>query len=94
MSVLKKRLPQHYSEWQQDLYQENIQNFQQVLSHIEGVEIGPFTPPLHNPQLIVLDFKLDKKNGIWQYFEKGKLVRQMNADTINGNKKPSLKEKK
>lgn len=40
----------------------NIQNIQQVLSHVEGVEIGPFVPPPHNPQLIVLDFKLDKKN--------------------------------
>ncbi len=39
-------------------------------------------------------FKNDKKNGIWQYFEKGKLVRQMNADTINGHKKPSLVKKK
>ncbi|AIN74339.1 hypothetical protein SL053_001579 [Flavobacterium psychrophilum] len=39
-------------------------------------------------------FKEDKKNGIWNYFEKGKLVRQMNADTINGHKKPSLKVKK
>lgn len=38
-------------------------------------------------------FKNDKKNGIWNYFNKGKLVRQMNADTINGYKKPSLKVK-
>ncbi|SFA88405.1 MORN repeat variant [Flavobacterium swingsii] len=36
-------------------------------------------------------FKQDKKNGIWKYYNKGKLVRQMNADTINGYKKPSLK---
>ena len=39
-------------------------------------------------------FKNDKKNAIWQYFEKGKLVREMNADTINGHKKPSLVKKK
>ena len=41
--------------------------------------------------VITGQFKKDKKNGIWKYFEKGKLVRQMNADTINGYKKPSLK---
>jgi hypothetical protein len=40
----------------------NILNVQQILSHIEGVEIGTFSPPPHRPQLIVLDFKLDKKN--------------------------------
>ena len=39
------------------------------------------------------NFKNDKKKGIWSYFEKGKLVRQMNADTINGYKKPSLHKK-
>jgi len=40
----------------------NIGNIQQILSHVEGIEIGQFTPPPHYPQLIVLDFKLDKKN--------------------------------
>ncbi len=40
----------------------NIANIQQVLSHIEGVEIGSFTPPPHYPQLIILDFKMDKKS--------------------------------
>ena len=40
----------------------NIQNIQQILSHVEGIEIGQFTPPPHYPQLIVLDFKLDKKS--------------------------------
>jgi antitoxin component YwqK of YwqJK toxin-antitoxin module len=39
-------------------------------------------------------FKNDKKNAIWQYFEKGKLVREVNTDTINGFKKPKPKEKK
>lgn len=39
----------------------NISNIQQLLSHIEGVDIANFSPPPHKPQLIVLDFKLDKK---------------------------------
>lgn len=39
-------------------------------------------------------FKNDKKKGLWKYFEKGKLVKEINTDTINGYKKPSLKEKK
>ncbi|WP_300570890.1 hypothetical protein [Flavobacterium sp.] len=39
-------------------------------------------------------FKKDKKNGMWKYYQNGKLVRQMNADTINGHKKPSLHKKK
>jgi hypothetical protein len=40
----------------------NILNIQQILCHVEGVEIGLFTPPPHYPQLIVLDFKMDKKS--------------------------------
>ncbi|HRD55689.1 MAG TPA: hypothetical protein PLC42_04755 [Parachlamydiaceae bacterium] len=40
----------------------NILNIQQILSHIEGTEVGAFSPPPHRPQLIVLDFKLDKKS--------------------------------
>lgn len=40
----------------------NISNIQQILSYVEGVEIGPFSPPPHYPQLIILDFKIDKKN--------------------------------
>ena len=43
--------------------------------------------------VILGNFKDDKKKGIWKYFEGGKLVRQMNADTINGYKKPSLQKK-
>lgn len=40
----------------------NIKNIQQILSHVEGVEIASFSPPSHYPQLLILDFKLDKKN--------------------------------
>jgi antitoxin component YwqK of YwqJK toxin-antitoxin module len=44
--------------------------------------------------LVILgNFKDDKKKGIWKYYQSGKLVREMNADTINGYKKPSLQKK-
>jgi len=39
-------------------------------------------------------FKNDLKKGLWQYYEKGKMVKEINADTIKGFKKPPLKEKK
>ena len=39
----------------------NSTDLQQILSRIEGVEIGSFTPLANRPQLIVLDFKLDRK---------------------------------
>ncbi|WP_394758676.1 toxin-antitoxin system YwqK family antitoxin [Flavobacterium sp.] len=56
---------------------------------------GPYKVYDESGNLVIKgQFKNDKKNAIWQYFENGKLVREMNADTINGHKKPSLKEKK
>ncbi|MEO8235479.1 MAG: hypothetical protein ABI549_08710 [Flavobacterium sp.] len=56
---------------------------------------GPYKVYDGSGKVVVLgQFKEDKKKGIWKYYEKGKLVRQMNADTINGYKKPSLKVKK
>lgn len=39
----------------------NDTNLQEILSLIEGIEIGPFKPAPNRPQLIILDFKLDKK---------------------------------
>lgn len=39
----------------------NSTDLQQILSRIEGVEIGSFAPLPNRPQLIVLDFKLDRK---------------------------------
>lgn len=39
----------------------NTTDLQQILSRIDGVEIGSFVPPPNRPQLIVLDFKLDRK---------------------------------
>jgi hypothetical protein len=40
----------------------NVENIQELLSRIEGISIGTFTPPLNPPQLIVLDFKINKKS--------------------------------
>lgn len=40
----------------------NAMDLQKILSRIEGVPIGPFTPGPNRPQLVILDFKLDRKN--------------------------------
>lgn len=40
----------------------NVADLQKILALIEGVEIGPYKPAPHRPQLIILDFKLDKKS--------------------------------
>jgi len=39
----------------------NITDLQHILTRIEGVEMGSYRTPQYRPQLIVLDFKLDKK---------------------------------
>lgn len=39
----------------------NTQDLQQILCRIEGIAIGNCTPPTNRPQLIILDFKIDKK---------------------------------
>jgi len=40
-------------------------------------------------------YKKDKKNGLWKYYDSNKkLIKTINADTINGYKKPSLVKKK
>jgi hypothetical protein len=39
----------------------NIADLQQILCRIEGIPIGPCKPPPNRPQLIILDFRLDKK---------------------------------
>ena len=62
---------------------------------VNGVMQGPYKVYDEFGNVVVVGkFKNDKKNGIWKYYEKGKLVRQMNADTINGYKKPSEVKKK
>jgi len=40
----------------------NINDLQKILSAVEGVEIGPYSPEPGRPQLIIIDFKLDKKS--------------------------------
>ncbi|WP_136667126.1 toxin-antitoxin system YwqK family antitoxin [Flavobacterium sp. H122] len=45
--------------------------------------------------LIEGQYKDDKKKGLWSYYDSNKnLVKQVNTDTINGYKKPSLVKKK
>lgn len=39
----------------------NTDDLKKILAAIEGVEIGEFAPKDHRPQLLVLEFKLDKK---------------------------------
>ncbi|KAF3362576.1 hypothetical protein PHSC3_000815 [Chlamydiales bacterium STE3] len=39
----------------------NIEDLQKILTRVEGVAVGPFEPSPNRPQLIVLEFKLDKK---------------------------------
>jgi hypothetical protein len=39
----------------------NVQDIQKILALIEGVNIGPYQPAPNRPQLIILDFKLEKK---------------------------------
>jgi hypothetical protein len=39
----------------------NVSDLQNILSKIEGVEIAGHVPGSNRPQLIILDFKLDKK---------------------------------
>ena len=39
----------------------NVDDIQEILSGIEGVIIGPYEPPPNPPQLLMLDFKIDRK---------------------------------
>lgn len=40
----------------------NIQDLQYILCRIEGIPVGSCVPPERRPQLMILDFKLEKKN--------------------------------
>lgn len=40
----------------------NVKDLHEILALIEGTEIGNFKPAANRPQLLILDFKLDKKN--------------------------------
>jgi hypothetical protein len=39
----------------------SVKDLQQILCRIEGIPLDGCTPPPNRPQLIILDFKLDKK---------------------------------
>jgi hypothetical protein len=39
----------------------NINDIRKVLARVEGVKIGSYNPGPNRPQMIILDFKLDKK---------------------------------
>lgn len=39
----------------------NIMDMQNILARIEGIQIGSYTPSPNRPQLIILDFKIDRK---------------------------------
>lgn len=39
----------------------NVQDIQKILAYVEGVKIDQFEAPKDRPQLIILDFRLDKK---------------------------------
>lgn len=41
----------------------NIKDLYKILSRIEGIKVGDENPPPSRPQLIILDFRLDKKKG-------------------------------
>ena len=40
----------------------NVENLQTILCRIEGISIKGCTPPPNRPQLIILDFKLERKD--------------------------------
>jgi hypothetical protein len=40
----------------------NLQDLQKILTVVEGRDLGPFTTPEGRPQLLILDFKIEKKN--------------------------------
>lgn len=40
----------------------NVDDLQEMLSRIEGISVGSYTPAANPPQLIILDFKIDRKS--------------------------------
>lgn len=39
-----------------------VDDLQEILSRIEGIKMGTYSPPPNPPQLIILNFKIDRKN--------------------------------
>lgn len=42
----------------------DVEDLKEILAKVEGVQIGPYAPGPNRPQLIITDFKLEKKNVI------------------------------
>lgn len=42
----------------------DVEDIKEILAKVEGVQIGPYSPGPNRPQLIITDFKLEKKNVI------------------------------
>lgn len=42
----------------------NLPDIQKILALIEGIKIGPFEPAMSRPQLMIVDFKLERKKSI------------------------------
>jgi hypothetical protein len=53
---------QEVTETQVHPVEVNLHDLQEILCRTEGVPIGSCVPPPNRPQLIILDFRLEKKN--------------------------------
>ena len=42
----------------------NVENLKELLANVEGVTIGPYAPGPNRPQLIITEFRIEKKNSI------------------------------
>ena len=64
--------------------------------YVQGFMQGPYKVFDDNGTVLIEgNYKEGKKKGLWNYYDANKnLVKQINADTINGYKKPSLVKKK
>jgi antitoxin component YwqK of YwqJK toxin-antitoxin module len=64
--------------------------------YVKGEMQGPYKVYDDNGVILIEGkYKEGKKKGLWNYYDSNKnLVKQINADTINGYKKPSLVKKK
>jgi hypothetical protein len=66
--ILTEGVVQAYPQFQETLetlshpVEVNVDDIQELLSRIEGVNIGEYTPPSNPPQLLILDFKIDRKS--------------------------------
>lgn len=40
----------------------NVDDIQEILARVENINVGPYTPSPHAPQLLIVDFKMDRKS--------------------------------